>query len=97
MSYLNNVRLVFSSRFQSDVSTVNNDVDHYNNETFTSNDQEYGQGATNGWWNPCGSGAFRLINCKVTEVGLADGTTTTDDPVVGMTIGGSDSTVSSLA
>jgi hypothetical protein len=28
MSYLNNVRLVFTGKFQADVSTVNNDVRH---------------------------------------------------------------------
>lgn len=92
MSYLNNVHMVFSGRFQSDVSTVNNDVTHFNNDTFKPRFQEYGQGTTNGWWNPCGSGAFRLIDCRVTQVGYANGTTTTDknkDPVIGMLIGGS--------
>ncbi|MFT5161591.1 MAG: hypothetical protein ACI9FJ_000156 [Alteromonadaceae bacterium] len=95
MSYLNNVRLVFSGQFQSDVSTVNNDVKHYDIAKFKPEYQQYNEGPNaNGWWNPCGSGAFRLINCKVTEVGLADGTSTTADPVVGMSIGGSDDTVS---
>lgn len=92
MSYLNNVHMVFSGRFQSDVSTVNNDVTHFNNDTFEPRFQEYGSGATNGWWNPCGSGAFRLIDCRVTQVGYANGTTTSDknvDPVIGMLIGGS--------
>ena len=82
MSYLNNTRLVFSGRFQSDVSTVNNDVEHFNIDTFELNDQDFGQGTTNGWWNPCGSGAFRLIDCKVTEVGLAGPITPETLPMV---------------
>lgn len=97
MSYLNNHRLTFSGRFQSDVSTVNNDVTHFDVEKFKANFQEYGAGATNGWWNPCGSGAFRLFDCHVTEVCYADGTTGKDpttDPVIGMTIGGSNQQVS---
>ncbi|MCY7297257.1 hypothetical protein [Alteromonas sp. a30] len=90
MSYLNNVHMVFSGRFQSDVSTVNNEVTHFDNETFEPRFQEYGN--ENGWWNPCGSGAFRLIDCRVTQVGYANGATTSDkkeDPVIGMLIGGS--------
>ena len=34
MSYLNNVRLIFSGTFQADISTVNNDVRHFDNGTF---------------------------------------------------------------
>ncbi len=98
MSYLNNLHLAFSGRFQSDVSTVNNDVRHFDNETFKPDYQEYSKGKNlNGWWNPCGSGAFRLIDCKVAEVGYSDGTTVStavDDPAVGMLIGGSDAMVS---
>lgn len=92
MSYLNNVHMVFSGQFQADVSTVNNDIAHYDNANFKPRFQEYGPGATNGWWNPCGSGAFRLINCKVSGVGYEDGSTTSnpcDDPVIGMLIAGS--------
>jgi hypothetical protein len=33
----------------------------------------------NGWWNPTGSGAFRLIDCRVTDVWYEDGSFT-DDP-----------------
>ncbi|MCV6588013.1 MAG: hypothetical protein OIF57_03130 [Marinobacterium sp.] len=97
MSYLNNVRLIFSGKFQADTSTVNNDVTHYDNANFKPEYQEYGKGATNGWWNPCGSGAFRLIDCKVEEVGYASGTTVREsniDPVIGMLIGGSNQRVS---
>src|SRR5690554_5378583 len=97
MSYLNNLRMVFSGRFQSDVSTVNNDVRHFDVDKFVPEYQEYGKGAINGWWNPCGSGAFRLIDCRVTQVGYQDGTTTSDpakDPVIGMLLGGSNDLVS---
>lgn len=99
MSYLHHVRLVFSGTFQADVSTVNNDVRHYDNATFESRFQELQDnqtGVENGWWNPTGSGAFRLLDCKVTAVHYADGTSTDNpktDPVVGMRIGGSEDRV----
>ncbi|SMF26720.1 hypothetical protein SAMN02745866_01681 [Alteromonadaceae bacterium Bs31] len=95
MSYLNNLRLVFSGRFQSDVSTVNNDVTHFDSANFQAKFQEYGM--PGGWWNPCGSGAFRLLDCVVNEVGYSDGSTISDaqaDPVIGMLIGGSNQSVS---
>lgn len=98
MSFLNNTRLAFSGKFQSDVSTVNNDVRHFSNAAFKEEYQEYSQGPNaNGWWNPCGSGAFRLIDCVVTQVGYQDGSTTSDpeaDAAVGMFIGGSNDLVS---
>ncbi|GAB6260690.1 hypothetical protein [Photobacterium sp. R1] len=98
MSYLNNLRMVFSGKFQSDVSTVNNDVRHFDVAEFKPEYQEYKDDQNmNGWWNPCGSGAFRLIDCRVTEVGYQDGSTTRDpkkDPVIGMLIGGSNDLVS---
>jgi hypothetical protein len=34
MSYLNVVRLAFAGTFQADVSTVNNDVRHFDNASF---------------------------------------------------------------
>lgn len=34
MSYLNRLRLAFTGSFQADVSTVNNDVRHYDNASF---------------------------------------------------------------
>ncbi len=40
MSYLGNLRLVFSGDFQADVSTVNNDVRHYDTYSFESRFQE---------------------------------------------------------
>jgi len=98
MSFLNPVRLVFSGIFQADVSTVNNDVRHYDSESFESSYQEFqtklpnGETIANGWWNPTGSGAFRLIDCKVVGLGFADGSfvdTPGSDAALGMLIGGS--------
>ena len=89
MSYLSGPRLVFSGQFQADVSTVNNDPTHFDNATFQPNFQQPGQGATNGWWNPTGSAAWRLINCVVTSVVYSDGTVCSDptvDPVVGTSV-----------
>ncbi|KYF76302.1 hypothetical protein BE17_52395 [Sorangium cellulosum] len=93
MSFLNRIRLAFAGTFQADVSTVNNDVRHFDNATFKSSFQELPEGnSANGWWNPMGSGAFRLLDCRVTGVWYDDGSFTDDptkDPVVGMLIGGS--------
>ncbi|QRN97820.1 hypothetical protein JRI60_01675 [Archangium violaceum] len=99
MSYLHPVRLVFSGTFQADVSTVNNDVRHYDNATFEPRFQQMQDsetGVENGWWNPTGSGAFRLMDCKVTSVHYKDGSSTRNprtDPVVGMRIGSADDRV----
>lgn len=98
MSYLNNVRLIFSGTFQADISTVNNDVRHYDNATFLPRFQDLqSANAMNGWFCPNGSGAFRLIDCRVTSVCYKDGTSQSDpakDPVIGMLIGGSNTRVS---
>jgi hypothetical protein len=92
MAFLNPVRLVFAGRFQADVSTVNNDVRHYDDAEFRPNFQELGTKANpNGWWNPTGSGAYRFVGCRVTGAGYADGTWVSEpasDPVIGATIGG---------
>lgn len=94
MSYLNTPRLTFSGKFQADVSTVNNDPTHFNNATFNAAYQEL-TSATNpgglmyGWWNPDGTGNWRLVGCTVQSVTYRDGTVETDstkDPVIGMLI-----------
>jgi hypothetical protein len=98
MSFLH-IRLVFNGRFQADVSTVNNDVRHYDNSTFDASFQEFQSagGALNGWWNPSGSGAFRLLGCRVVAVHYFDGTSGPDDPVLGLSIaGGEDRTSGKL-
>jgi hypothetical protein len=92
MSFLHPVRLAFAGRFQADVSTVNNDVRHYDRATFEPVFQQLQEGdELNGWWNPTGSGGFRLVGCRVTGAWYADGSATTDpamDPVIGTWITG---------
>jgi hypothetical protein len=87
MSYLESPRIVFSGRYQADVSTVNNDVRHYDNVEFESRfqDPQAANGDLNGWWNPDGTGAFRIIDAKVTGV-APGGASTIAEPVVGLTI-----------
>jgi hypothetical protein len=92
MAYLHPVRLTFAGSFQADVSTVNNDVRHYDDAAFKRSYQHFTKGSDwNGWWNPTGSGAFRLVGCRVTSAHYGDGTGTTDpsaDAVVGMSVTG---------
>lgn len=74
MSYLQLPRLVFAGRFQADVSTVNNDPRHFDNATFEERFQEFGtRYQMNGWWNPVGTGIFRLSDCKITGLEGPDG------------------------
>jgi hypothetical protein len=69
MSYLQFPRIVFSGRYQADVSTVNNEVRHYDNATWQERFRAPQDSQDlNGWWNPEGSGAFRIIGGKVTSV-----------------------------
>jgi hypothetical protein len=98
MSYLDPVRLHFSGRFQADVSTVNNDPTHFNNATFKPEYQQPQDGRLhpNGWWNPDGSGSWRLVECKVRRVCYADGSFTessSEDPTVGQWIADSNQRV----
>lgn len=96
MAYLHSPRLVFSGQFQADPSTVNNDPTHFDNSTFQPNYQEYGQGDENGWWNPDGTGNWRLIGCKIISVTYKDGSSTDDpskDPIIGLALTDTDSRV----
>jgi hypothetical protein len=84
MSYLNPTRVHFAGQFRADVSTVNNDDQHFDSAAFTLDDQKYGD--DNGWWQPSGTGAWRLCGCTITAAAW-DGkyaTTSTGDPVVGL-------------
>lgn len=93
MSYLNLPRLTFSGDFISDVSTVNNDTQHYNNATFEPSFQIPGQGASNGWWNPEGGATFGFQNCQVMQVTNEDGTVVYDptlDNIVGQIVAGAE-------
>lgn len=79
MSYLNFPRLTFSGQFQADVSTVNNDTRHFDNDTFNSDFQKFSENnQLNGWWNPVGTGIFRLNDCKITALLGPDGLAAND-------------------
>jgi hypothetical protein len=68
MSYLNPVRLHFSGRFRADVSTINNETDRFNNATFQDKFQLPGSGENDrSNWQPAGTGAWRLLDCRVTR------------------------------
>ncbi|SOD89701.1 hypothetical protein [Spirosoma fluviale] len=92
MSYLNSPRLTFNGDFQSDVSTVNNDTAHYNNETFKPSFQiPSDSNDPNGWWNPEGGAVFNFLNCKVSQLTFEDGTVKSDpgsDMILGQFVGG---------
>jgi hypothetical protein len=94
MSYLYAPRLTFAGQFQADVSTVNNDPEHFDSGTFQPNYELLTTpNSPNGWWNPRGTGAWRFFGCKVQQVCYRDGTSSDDpnvDPVVGAAINGSD-------
>jgi hypothetical protein len=96
MSYLNAVRLHFAGQFQTNVSTVNNDPEHFRNSTFVSSFQQL-QGPNfnppNGWFNPQGDGGFRLLGCKVTSACTESGPTGADDPVFSGDLADSDGRV----
>ncbi len=97
MSYLSSPRMHFAGYFQADVSTINNDVRHFDSAAFLPKYQlpQHGN-EMNGWWNPEGSGAYRLVQCTITG-GVLNGNpiaTASDDPAIGMTISGSDGRVS---
>lgn len=93
MSYLSqSLRLHFAGQFQATVSTVNNDVTHFNNATFQPNYQLRQDAAgMNGWWNPAGDGVWRLLGCAITAAFMEDGSAArATDPVLSCQIADSD-------
>lgn len=97
MSYLRSPRVHFAGRFQADVSTVNNDVRHFDSSLFVPDYQKPMDVEDekivryNGYWNPEGTAAWRLLGCRVTSAVL-DGRVFTrpdEDPVVGLLVNGS--------
>jgi hypothetical protein len=89
VSYLHPVRLHFSGRFRADVSTVNNDPKHYDSAHFDPDFQKPGVGATNGWWQPAGTGAWRLLDCHVTRACRSDGLAASsrdEDSAIGLAV-----------
>ena len=89
MSYCTLPRLTFAGQFQADVSTVNNDVRHYDDGSFEARFQELQAGPSlNGWWNPEGTGAFRLVDVRVNLALTAVGGDGTSDPAHGLFVEG---------
>ncbi len=101
MSYLQFPRIHFAGRFQADTSTVNNDVRHFDDKEFVKDFQKPMEVCDkeivkfNGYWNPEGSGAWRLLGCKITSAVLPDKVFTRpdEDPVIGQIVGGSNDRV----
>ena len=92
MSYLHDPKIIFTGDFMSDVSTVNNDVRHYDNADFQKRFQEPQKGKVmNGWWNPEGGANFTFINCAVKKGFLPNGNISTADQdlVIGKEVSGS--------
>ncbi|MGB3183810.1 MAG: hypothetical protein WBB45_20625 [Cyclobacteriaceae bacterium] len=82
--YLSSSAIIFSGDFQSDVSTVNNDVRHYDNATFEKRFQEPKEGdVMNGWWNPKGGAIFRFLNATVTRCLDKNGDDVSGSPLLG--------------
>ena len=96
MSYLNGLRLHFAGKFQTNVSTVNNDAFHFNNAEFKAQYQQM-QGPNmsppNGWFNPQGDGTFRLLGCTITAAHLPTGAVDPSDPVLSHIVADSDTAV----
>lgn len=99
MSYLGALRLHFAGRFQANVSTVNNDPGHFDNAVFKPEYQQL-QGVNfmaqaNGWFNPEGDAAWRLLGCTVTSAWMPSGSSVsvsvpTSDPVLACIVADSD-------
>ncbi|HET9620364.1 MAG TPA: hypothetical protein VFP84_03280 [Kofleriaceae bacterium] len=90
MSYLDLPRLTFAGHFQADVSTVNNDPRHFDNQSFEARFQDFQTtDSQNGWWNPIGTGIFRLAGCSVTSAIGPGGPAAITDPALGFVVGNS--------
>lgn len=90
MSHMSLPNIAFSGRFQADTSTINNNVLYFNNDTFKPefqnkqpNTDDY-KTARDGYWNPNGTGAFRLIDTTVTRARVAIDDAGTSDPACGL-------------
>lgn len=87
MAYLTGPRLNFTGKFIADVSTVNNFPSNYDGANYTAAD--YANWGI-GYWNPYGTGVWRLADCAVTGAVRGDGTAVTGDPVLSMTVADAD-------
>jgi hypothetical protein len=94
MSYLNPLRLHFAGRFQANVSTVNNDPGHFDNASFKPSYQDMQtRTAMNGWFNPQGDAAWRLLGVEVSSAWTAAGAVDASDPVLACIVADSDGRV----
>jgi len=82
MSYLDVPRLHFAGTFSADPSTVNNTPQNFDPATLIT--------PQNNGWNPNGTGQWQFLNCQVQSVVYNDGTISTDDPVIGSPVQGTD-------
>lgn len=83
MAYLTGPRLNFTGKFIADVSTVNNFPANYDGTNYTAAD--YANWDI-GYWNPYGTGVWRLTDCAVTGAVRGDGSAVTGDPVLSMSM-----------
>jgi hypothetical protein len=92
VSYLDPPRVHFAGRFLAAISTVNNDVVHYDTANFKPEYQlPQTDTADNGWFNPQGSGDWRLLDVAVTGAVGPDGAPAAqDDPVRAALVADSD-------
>jgi hypothetical protein len=98
MSYLQTPTIIFTGDFQADVSTVNNDVRHYDNASFEKRFQDDPVTITgpdgkpaqvqNGWWNPNGGATFNFLNCEVKRCILPNGSDDRNNLLVGSAVTG---------
>ncbi|MCD4485281.1 hypothetical protein LQR31_12430 [Chromobacterium vaccinii] len=88
MSYLDSPRIHFSGYFQSDVSTINNNVCYYDSDAFKEQYQQFGDGG----WNPQGTAIFRFVSCSVTGASLNGKpiTSSAQDPIIGLAMENAD-------
>lgn len=83
MSYLTGPRLNFTGKFIADVSTVNNFPANYDRPAYTAKNYDNWD---IGYWNPYGTGVWRLTDCVVTNALFADGGVAAGDPIIGMAV-----------
>jgi hypothetical protein len=82
MSYLDVPRLHFAGTFKADPSTLNNTPQNFDPATVIT--------PQNDGWNPNGTGQWQFLNCQVQSVVYNDGTVSSDDPVIGSPVQGTD-------
>jgi hypothetical protein len=90
VSYLHPTRLHFAGRFRADVSTVNNNPQHFDDDNFSPDLQKPLSGGNDrSNWQPAGTGAWRLLDCRVTRHYRADwpaASTPADDLAIGLSV-----------